>query len=336
MKYEDVFWAAGMISTRRIQVVRRLSRYVNDCAIRVLPIFEQRRPQDHRPREAISATYQFSLGRISEDVWLKAVQAAMTAWAEWAAPAVWTTGFVWIAGHRFSRASLVRVNGYRWAKWTDWAEWAAWMAHAAKEAWVAEHEEDRWKREQDFEGWQYDRLVLWLGTKPPRPLRLAEPLMAPCEPDTFETVRSVASLELGWDSVVVLPGNIERIDSVTLYRNAALSVPAGVKSIGLISMDDHPTLKLPDGLEAVERIELGYNDTFLKLPKTVTAIGRVELALSARLTAQGAARIEEIQLNLYSRLRIPRDCVVEGPIVIQQGEYAKEMGKIVLLKPIKR
>ena len=53
------------------------------CARRVLPIFEERYPNDHRPRNAIEVAERFALGQASEAELEAAAEAAWTAaWGE--------------------------------------------------------------------------------------------------------------------------------------------------------------------------------------------------------------------------------------------------------------
>lgn len=132
--YEDIIWVAAEIARTDEAVARRLTGYLNDNAKRVLPLFEQRAPDDPRVRACIIATDDFLAGAISEAEWARAARAAWDAWAAWDA--------------RTARAAR-----------------AAWAARTARAAWDA-----RDRGSADFGAWQFDRLIDWLAPEAPDPL----------------------------------------------------------------------------------------------------------------------------------------------------------------------
>ena len=66
------------ISFRRLPWEQK-ELFAMDCAERALPIFEQKHPNDMRPRDAIKARRLFAQGRISREIWLNAQKDAQQA-----------------------------------------------------------------------------------------------------------------------------------------------------------------------------------------------------------------------------------------------------------------
>ena len=154
--YDDIIWIASAVAMDDDNIARRLTAFVNDCAKRVLHIWEQAHPDDSRPRRAIEACDAFLAGTGSEAEWKAAAwdaRAAWDAWAAWAARAAWDAWDAWDA--RAARAA-----------WDAWAAWdalparAAWAALPARAAWAARAARDA------FYAWQFDRLIYWLGDSP--------------------------------------------------------------------------------------------------------------------------------------------------------------------------
>ena len=54
--FDDIAWAVTAMGRTDPAIERRIRLFLNDCAIRALPIFEARFPNDDRPRRAIMAT----------------------------------------------------------------------------------------------------------------------------------------------------------------------------------------------------------------------------------------------------------------------------------------
>jgi hypothetical protein len=135
--YGDLVWIASAVAMNNEAIARRLTGYLNDNAKRVLHIWEERNPNDKRPRKAIEATDAWLAGTIAEAEWKDAARDARDAWAA-----------------RDARAA--------------WAAWAAWAARAARDAWAA------WAAWAEFKTWQFDRLILWLSEEAPEPLPMPE------------------------------------------------------------------------------------------------------------------------------------------------------------------
>lgn len=139
--YDDIVWVASAVAMRDEAVARRLVGYVNDCAIKTLPIFEECWPDDDRPRKAILATTGWLAGRVSEEDWSRAARAARAA--------------------RLARAAR-----------TTWAAWDAWDVRAAGAAWAAWAAWDAWAAGATYRNWQFSRLIYWLTADRPKTLRM--------------------------------------------------------------------------------------------------------------------------------------------------------------------
>ena len=127
--YDDIIWIASAVAMDDDNIARRLTAFVNDCAKRVLHIWEQAHPDDSRPRRAIEACDAFLAGTGSEAEWKAAAWDARAAWDAWAA-------------------------------WDALPARAAWAALPARAAWAARAARDA------FYAWQFDRLIYWLGDSP--------------------------------------------------------------------------------------------------------------------------------------------------------------------------
>ena len=92
-----------------------LRLYAADCAEHVLKFFEEERPEDKRPREAIEAARKFARGEID----IATLNAAWDAGAAWAA--------AWAARAAVGAALAARAAA--------WGAWAAGAARAAEQKW---------------------------------------------------------------------------------------------------------------------------------------------------------------------------------------------------------
>lgn len=82
--YDDIIWAASAVAVNDKVLARRLTSFGNDNAKAVLHIWEQRFPDDARPRKAIEACDAFLNGKVTEGDWREADWAARADWADWA------------------------------------------------------------------------------------------------------------------------------------------------------------------------------------------------------------------------------------------------------------
>lgn len=81
--YDDIIWSASALAMDDETLAKRLIGFRNDNAKRVLHIFEQAAPDDHRVRQCIEATDKWLAGLITEEEWQTA------AWDAWDARAAW-------------------------------------------------------------------------------------------------------------------------------------------------------------------------------------------------------------------------------------------------------
>ena len=87
---QDALWALRAVLPEQERDRDRLARlFAADCAEWVLPLFEQARPGDTRPREAITAARAFARGEIGAAVWAAARAAARDAVWDAAKAAAW-------------------------------------------------------------------------------------------------------------------------------------------------------------------------------------------------------------------------------------------------------
>lgn len=160
--YEDIIWIAAAVAMDDDTIARRLTEFVNDCAKRVLHLWEQQVPDDDRPRRSIQAADDWLDGIVSEPAWKDAAGAAWAAWD--VARDAWAVGAAGAAGAAWDVARAARdARDARAAR----DAWAARSARAAQDAWVA------WVAWAAFKKWQFDRLVYWLTEA--EPVRLSMP-----------------------------------------------------------------------------------------------------------------------------------------------------------------
>jgi hypothetical protein len=110
--------------------------FAADCAERVLPLFEQRRPDDDRPRQAIAAARAFARGEIDEWQLVVARDAARGAARDAARDAAWAAA--WAAARDAAWAAA-------WAAAGDAAGAAAWDAAGDAAGAAAESAERQWQ-----------------------------------------------------------------------------------------------------------------------------------------------------------------------------------------------
>lgn len=143
--YGDILWMASAVAMDDEAIARRLTEYVNDCAKRVLHIWENFADYDHRPRQSIQATDDWLDGKINEDEW------KMLSWASWASGAA-----IRAWGERKYPNSRAHFDAHH-----------LWFGHHARLAW------DDCALRAVFGQWQFDRLVYWLAEA--EPVRLPMP-----------------------------------------------------------------------------------------------------------------------------------------------------------------
>ena len=90
---------------------RTLRLFAADCAERVLPLFEQQRPNDNRPRQAVETARRFANGEATRDELAAAWDAAWdAAWAAaWVAAGDAAWDAAWDAARAAQTASLREV-----------------------------------------------------------------------------------------------------------------------------------------------------------------------------------------------------------------------------------
>ena len=93
---DDALWALRAVKGHD----KELRLFACQCARRVLPIFEEKYPEDDRPRKAIKAAEAFALGRID-----KAELAKAAAYAAYAADAAYATYVAARAANAAARAA---------------------------------------------------------------------------------------------------------------------------------------------------------------------------------------------------------------------------------------
>ena len=98
---------------------RKLRLFAADCAERVLPLFEAKRPGDDRPRKAIEAARAYANGEITAAAWAAAWAAARAAAGDAAWDAAWDAA---------GAAAWDAAGDAAWAAAGDAAGVAAWDA----------------------------------------------------------------------------------------------------------------------------------------------------------------------------------------------------------------
>ena len=133
---------------RRARLLRRIDTwngrtarlFAADCAERVLPLFEQRHPDDIRPRQAIAAARAFARGEIDQQALTVAWDAAGA--AAWAADGAAAWDAAWAAAKAAAEGA---AEGAAWAAAGDAAWAAAWAAAKAAAGDAAEPSERAWQ-----------------------------------------------------------------------------------------------------------------------------------------------------------------------------------------------
>jgi hypothetical protein len=145
----DTIWAMRAVEGKD----KEIRLFAADCAEMVLPIYENRYPDDNRPRLAIQAARDYANGLIpmKELAAARAARAARAAWDARAASAAWDAAdaawdAAWAAARAASDAASDAARDAAWAArdaaWAASAAWdaasAAWDARAARDAAWAE------------------------------------------------------------------------------------------------------------------------------------------------------------------------------------------------------
>jgi hypothetical protein len=127
--FEDALWT---LKTHKDENKVRL--FAADIAERVLHIFEEKRPDDDRPRKAIQAARDFANGKIDEDACKAASEAAYSA------------SYVTRAARAAARAATWSASYVtRAADAATWSARAASNAHATRAVHVASETEEQIK-----------------------------------------------------------------------------------------------------------------------------------------------------------------------------------------------
>ena len=159
--FNDLRWVVAAVARSNPDVERRLRLWLADCAARVLHIFEQERPTDMRPREAVIAARRFARGEINATAWAAAGDAAWDA-GDAARDAAWAAGAAWDAGEAAGAAAWAAARAAGAAGAAAGAAAGDAAGAAARAAGAAE------------EQWQFDRLVMWLSDDEPEDWPLPE------------------------------------------------------------------------------------------------------------------------------------------------------------------
>ena len=129
---DDALWALRAVKGHD----KDLRLFACQCARLVLPIYEEKYPEDNRPRKAIEAAEKFALGRIDEAELEKAARAAAdAAYVADVSCAAYTA-----ARAAYVAAYVARAAAYAAARAADVAYAAADAAYAARAATRAEIE----------------------------------------------------------------------------------------------------------------------------------------------------------------------------------------------------
>lgn len=309
--------AAARLAQSDDEVRNRLTGFINDCAITALPSFEKDWPSDDRPRRAISATQDLLSGRLGRSEWVQIVREGLVAWAGWFAPmglytsaewAAWDNRS-WLAASERSGALDERLRPF--AEWQDWAEWAAFniLIFLGKDYHEREKPDELDELNDELHLWATNRLADWLEAEAPEPLPLPEsPLKrGPREQEARCTARFVKEFpDMEWPMMAIFPEGLEEIGSITLDRNAVLSVPYGVRSISSIYLSDHPTLELPSSLREIGSIDTTY-DSVLEIP-------------------EGVQRIDSVRAYLSSSVALPSTIEWVGIVDTEAESFIEEVG----------
>jgi len=150
----------GKASCRSVRLVRRIEvwndrvarLFACDCAEHVLPLFEENRPGDDRPRTAIAVARRYADGKATREELAAARDAACAAWTA-------ARGAAWTAARDAACAAWTAACAARAAAWAA-ARAAAWAAAraaawAARDAAYAAARDAAWDAER---GWQTGRL----------------------------------------------------------------------------------------------------------------------------------------------------------------------------------
>lgn len=256
------------------QVQERLTGFINDCAIRALPSFEDRFPGDRRPRRAVEATREFIAGALDQNDWSQICKESLAAWAGWFAPKGFYANAEWAAVDN-SSWHYPNVEGSIWAEWAEWASLTllAYLGHNySRRANRGELDESN-----DAEhAWAFERLALWLRDVPPSPLDLPELLTEVTAKETDSTSRAtfVGGYVMDWPMIAAFPTGLTGIGEVRLGRNSSMKIPEGVISIAEINIGGHGLIDLPESLRKVGAIRAMY-DGHVVLPEGVEEVESV-------------------------------------------------------------
>lgn len=305
-----------------VEILHRLTGFVNDCAIEALPFFENAQPADNRPRDAILTTQDLLAGKIGHDGWSKIVRDGLSAWAGWFAPQALYASAEWAGWERRSWLPLSERFGetgesFRdFANWQDWAEWASLnvLIFLGRDYHQRENLNGLDNMNDGFNRWATHRLAEWLEPDAPAPLAL--PLPQSIENSTSNPAKCSARYvkefeELEWPMLTAFPEGLEEIGRISLGRNAVLSVPEGVTRLGEIQLNDHPTLELPSSLRAIGSIK-AYNDCKIHIPEGVKKIGTIDIERACKVFLPSSIEfIGSIAVGAESYLQdcgLPEDC----------------------------
>jgi len=130
---DDALWAMSAVSEEQYTERDKIARlFACDCAERVLPLFEEKYPEDNRPRVAIKTARRYAMGQATEAERRAAESAAREAERmAWSAGLAARAAAAGLAAGRTAGAAAVAERS---------AAWAARLAVAAEAARAAERQ----------------------------------------------------------------------------------------------------------------------------------------------------------------------------------------------------
>lgn len=268
------------VAQKEIAVRERLTGFINDCATKALPSFEDFCPSDARPRRAIAATWEFLSGDMDETAWSQTCKDGLAAWAGWFAPKGFYANAEWAAVN-FSSWHYPKVRGTSWAIWAEWAalNLLAYLGNGYRKR--STPDEIDGNNTADHK-WAIEQLARWLETNPPDPLPLPGlPFAATMINSQAECKASfVEEYSMQWPFIAAFPNGLKEVRQINLGRNGGIKIPEGVTTIAEINVSDHPTLTLPRSLRKVGIINASY-DGYVELPEGVETVDSISLYLDS-------------------------------------------------------
>lgn len=271
---------AARVAQTDIVVRGRLTAFINDCATKALPSFEEQCPSDDRPRRAIIATWALLSGELDEESWTQTYKEGLAAWAGWFAPKGFYANAEW-AALDFSSWHYPRVSGSAWGKWAEWGALNL-LAYLGMDYRKREKPDEIDDENAAAHQWAVERLALWLEEDAPEPLPLPDLPTAARGKDTQALCEAkyVQEYYMEWPTIAAFPTGLKEIGKLQLERNAGIEIPNGVTKIAEIDVSDHPVLQLPESLRTVGTIDASYNG-YIELPEGVETVDKIRLYLDS-------------------------------------------------------